>query len=272
VETGRRRERARRARLDNDRGRAAALVGGARRRPADGCAAASEPDQPLAALEGAGALPRPAPPRRALRRPRQRPAPTCRIRSYPGSGAGMGGLPRRPRRGGGNRRGDRGHPRNATPSPAASGSSLWRSRPTETEERCARSSATVPRRRSASSRPAAPPPVFTCCGARWLRFRRQGGASPGSPAKMASSCRGTSTSSLGDAFRGASAASPTSRDQPASRRISFSVRSDPGQCSRSTLSPLACSKWRRTSAATIASSSWPAMGMKSGMRSKGNER
>ena len=59
---------------------------------------------------------------------------------------------------------------------------------------------------------------------------------------------------------------------PARRRMVLSEGSGPGQCSRITSVPAARRTVRSASPTTIASSSWPAMGMKSGMRSNGMQR
>jgi hypothetical protein len=54
------------------------------------------------------------------------------------------------------------------------------------------------------------------------------------------------------------------------RTIASSVAASPRQCSNNTLRSVRLSKWRSTSAATIASSRGPAIGMNSGMRSIGD--
>ena len=60
--------------------------------------------------------------------------------------------------------------------------------------------------------------------------------------------------------------------QPARRRTSASELSGPGQCSRTSDGPPLRRRLRSTSATMMASSSWPATGMKSGTRSKGSAR
>ena len=62
------------------------------------------------------------------------------------------------------------------------------------------------------------------------------------------------------------------RGYAASRRITASDCCGPGQCSLTGRSPPDLRNRRRTSATTIASSSWPATGMKSGTRSKGSAK
>ena len=59
---------------------------------------------------------------------------------------------------------------------------------------------------------------------------------------------------------------------PAKRSSGASSAGGPGQCSRTSRGPALRSNPLSTSATRIASSSWPAIGMKSGTRSKGTAR
>ncbi len=76
----------------------------------------------------------------------------------------------------------------------------------------------------------------------------------------------------GARHRGRRAAPRKSGAVPANRSIGTSSAVGPGQCSRRSRGPALRSNPLSTSATTIASSSWPAIGMKSGTRSNGTAR